>query len=180
MRSQHDQRRTALLLALGAAALALMLATTGCSSASTSQAPATQPQSDAAQTTPQQPSAPAAQPVAPFKDVTELQTKDLVVGTGATAKTGDTVTVNYTGWLTDGTKFDSSYDHGQSFPFVLGQGAVITGWDKGVAGMKVGGKRELVIPPAMGYGAQGAPPAIPPNATLKFDVELLKVEPAAQ
>ncbi len=105
-----------------------------------------------------------------------LQYKDVVVGTGAEAKTGSHVTVNYIGTLTDGTKFDSSYDRNQPFPFTIGQGMVIKGWDEGIVGMKVGGKRHLVIPPALGYGAAGAPPTIQPNETLIFDVELLSVQ----
>ena len=108
-------------------------------------------------------------------DVTELVIEDIVVGTGAEAKSGDTVTVHYTGWLTDGTKFDSSVDAGQPFQFPLGQGYVIQGWDEGVAGMKVGGKRKLIIPPDMGYGATGAGGVIPPNATLVFEVELVSI-----
>lgn len=107
--------------------------------------------------------------------VTELQTEDLVVGTGPEAKTGDTVSVHYTGWLTDNTKFDSSLDRDEPIEFTLGQGEVITGWDEGVVGMKVGGKRKLTIPPDMGYGAQGSGP-IPPNATLLFEVELLSIQ----
>jgi FKBP-type peptidyl-prolyl cis-trans isomerase len=105
-----------------------------------------------------------------------LKIEDLVVGTGATAKAGDQVSVHYTGWLTDGTKFDSSLDRGEPFAFTLGQGQVIEGWDKGVEGMKVGGKRKLTIPPAMAYGDQGAGDAIPPNAVLVFEVELLAVQ----
>src|SRR5438034_11416438 len=105
-----------------------------------------------------------------------LKYDDLVVGTGPEAKTGQTVSVHYTGWLTDGKKFDSSKDRGQPFSFPLGAGRVIKGWDEGVAGMKVGGKRTLVIPPELGYGARGAPGAIPPNATLKFEVGLLDVK----
>ena len=100
---------------------------------------------------------------------------DITVGTGATATPGKTVTVHYTGWLTNGKKFDSSVDRGQPFVFPLGGGQVIKGWDEGVAGMKVGGKRQLKVPPAAGYGAQGAGGVIPPNATLIFDVELLGV-----
>jgi len=104
-----------------------------------------------------------------------LQIDEQVVGEGAEAKSGDTVTVHYTGWLTDGTKFDSSVDRGQPFQFRLGIGQVIRGWDEGVAGMKIGGKRKLTIPPDMGYGQRGAGALIPPNATLVFEVELLGV-----
>jgi FKBP-type peptidyl-prolyl cis-trans isomerase FkpA len=109
-----------------------------------------------------------------------LEFKDLVVGAGAQATAGHQVTVHYTGWLQNpdgslGTKFDSSVDHGQPFDFPLGAGRVIRGWDEGVAGMKVGGKRRLIIPAALGYGARGAGGVIPPNATLIFDVELLGV-----
>jgi len=101
---------------------------------------------------------------------------DLKVGTGATATNGKTVTVHYTGWLaSNGKKFDSSVDRGQPFMFELGAGHVIKGWEEGVAGMKVGGKRQLRIPPELGYGARGAGGVIPPNATLLFDVELLDV-----
>lgn len=108
-------------------------------------------------------------------DVTELKIEDTKVGTGAEAVAGKTVTVHYTGWLTNGRKFDSSKDHGQPFSFPLGAGQVIKGWDQGVAGMKVGGTRKLTIPASLGYGDDGAPPVIPPNATLVFEVELLAV-----
>lgn len=107
---------------------------------------------------------------------TELTITDTVVGTGATAAAGQQVTVNYVGMLPDGTVFDASAKHGQAFSFALGAGQVIKGWDMGVAGMKVGGKRRLIIPPSYGYGAQGAGSAIPPNATLIFDVELVAVK----
>jgi FKBP-type peptidyl-prolyl cis-trans isomerase FkpA len=105
-----------------------------------------------------------------------LKFTDDTVGTGAEAQAGKTVSVHYTGWLLDGTKFDSSRDRNQPFSFPLGGGRVIKGWDEGVAGMKVGGKRTLVIPPNLGYGAQGAGGVIPGNATLKFEVELLDVK----
>jgi FKBP-type peptidyl-prolyl cis-trans isomerase FkpA len=108
-----------------------------------------------------------------------LQYLDTVEGSGAEAVAGNKVTVHYTGWLynddTQGAKFDSSKDRGDPFVFSLGAGMVIKGWDEGVAGMKVGGARTLIIPAALGYGARGAGGVIPPNATLKFDVELLGV-----
>lgn len=105
-----------------------------------------------------------------------LVVKDLKPGTGAEAKAGDQVSVQYIGVLYDnGSKFDSSYDHGQPFAFKLGAGQVIPGWDQGVAGMKVGGRRELIIPPDLAYGAQGQPPTIPANATLVFVIDLVSV-----
>jgi FKBP-type peptidyl-prolyl cis-trans isomerase FkpA len=108
-----------------------------------------------------------------------LKIEDVTEGTGDSAAPGKNVTVHYTGWLTDGVitgkKFDSSKDRGDPFVFPLGQGQVIKGWDEGVAGMKVGGKRKLTIPPALGYGSRGAGGVIPPNATLLFEVELLAV-----
>jgi FKBP-type peptidyl-prolyl cis-trans isomerase FkpA len=115
-------------------------------------------------------------------NITSLQVTDSKVGTGAAATSGKEVTVHYTGWLYDpkaadkhGKKFDSSRDHGQPFSFTLGARRVIAGWDQGVAGMKVGGTRTLVIPSELGYGARGAGADIPPHATLLFDVELLDV-----
>lgn len=104
-----------------------------------------------------------------------LKYEDLTEGEGAVATAGSTVKVHYTGWLTDGTKFDSSLDRNAPFSFPLGGGRVIRGWDEGVAGMKVGGQRKLTIPPQLGYGAVGAGGVIPPNATLVFEVELLEV-----
>lgn len=109
-----------------------------------------------------------------------LQYEDTVVGTGATPKTGQTCVMHYTGWLykdgEKGAKFDSSLDRGKPFEFPIGMGRVIKGWDEGVATMKIGGKRTLIIPPELGYGARGAGGVIPPNATLMFDVELLGVK----
>ncbi len=104
-----------------------------------------------------------------------LVIEDLETGSGDTAEKGCMVSVHYTGWLTDGTKFDSSKDRNDPFDFPLGAGHVIRGWDEGVQGMKAGGKRRLTIPPALGYGARGAGGVIPPNATLVFEVELLEV-----
>ena len=109
-----------------------------------------------------------------------LKITDSKVGTGATPKTGQTCVMHYTGWLyqngAKGAKFDSSVDRGEAFEFSIGTGQVIKGWDEGVATMKVGGKRTLIIPPALGYGARGAGDVIPPNATLIFEVELLAVK----
>ncbi|MGA2140262.1 MAG: FKBP-type peptidyl-prolyl cis-trans isomerase [Verrucomicrobiia bacterium] len=107
--------------------------------------------------------------------MTELKIEDTKVGTGAEAVAGKSVTVHYTGWLTNGTKFDSSKDRGEPFLFRLGAGEVIKGWDQGVVGMKVGGVRKLTIPASLGYGTRGAGGVIPPNATLVFEVELLGV-----
>jgi len=104
-----------------------------------------------------------------------LKYEELQEGSGTEAKAGNMVHVHYTGWLTDGTKFDSSVDRGSPFSFKLGAGKVIKGWDEGVAGMKIGGKRKLTIPAQLGYGARGAGGVIPPNAELIFEVELLKV-----
>lgn len=107
--------------------------------------------------------------------MSELIIEDLTVGNGDEAVAGKHVVVHYTGWLTNGSKFDSSKDRNDPFDFRLGAGQVISGWDDGVAGMKVGGKRKLTIPPEMAYGSRGAGGVIPPNATLVFEVELLAV-----
>ena len=121
-------------------------------------------------------SAPTKVTGAPTKTASGLEYWDIKVGSGATAQRGQMVKVHYTGWLTSGKKFDSSVDHGQPFTFHLGGGEVIKGWDEGVEGMKVGGKRQLKIPPELAYGQRGYPPIIPPSSTLIFDVELLGVQ----
>jgi FKBP-type peptidyl-prolyl cis-trans isomerase FkpA len=108
-----------------------------------------------------------------IKTASGLLIEELIVGSGEEATAGRKVSVHYTGWLTDGKKFDSSKDRGEAFDFPLGRGQVIRGWDEGVAGMKVGGKRKLTIPPNLAYGTRGAGGVIPPNATLVFEVELL-------
>jgi FKBP-type peptidyl-prolyl cis-trans isomerase len=161
-----------LRIALALMALVALVALAGCGSKS--QAVTDQPASTTAEQPAEQQAAPAAG--TPTSDVTKLEIKDLKKGTGAEAVDGKLVTVNYTGWLTDGTKFDSSLDSGQPFQFTLGAGQVIAGWDQGVKGMKVGGKRKLTIPPDLGYGPQGNANVIPPNATLVFEVELLGVQ----
>ena len=108
-----------------------------------------------------------------------LKYVEMTVGTGAAPQAGQVVQAHYTGWLTDGKKFDSSRDRGQTFAFPLGQGRVIRGWDEGIASMKVGGRRLLIIPPTLGYGERGAGGVIPPNATLVFDVELVGIQAAS-
>jgi len=107
--------------------------------------------------------------------MSDLEIEDQIVGDGDEAVAGQTVEVHYTGWLTDGTQFDSSHDRNDTFSFKLGGGQVIQGWDQGVVGMKVGGSRKLTIPPGLGYGASGAGGVIPPDATLVFKVELISV-----
>ncbi len=133
-----------------------------------------------AQTAPAQKAASASGPTKvtgePTKTASGLEYWDIKVGSGAVAQTGQHVKVDYTGWLTNGKKFDSSVGTGHPFDFMLGAGQVIKGWDEGVAGMKVGGKRQLHIPPDLAYGAKGYPGAIPPNATLIFDVQLVDVK----
>jgi FKBP-type peptidyl-prolyl cis-trans isomerase FkpA len=111
----------------------------------------------------------------PITTTSGLRYEDIEPGTGDTAQSGQKAKVHYTGWLTNGEKFDSSKDRNEPFEFKLGAGQVIKGWDEGVAGMKVGGKRRLTIPPALGYGSRGAGGVIPPNAELIFEVELLGV-----
>jgi len=111
-----------------------------------------------------------------MKKFEKLITEDIKVGTGAAVKAGDTISINYLGTLTNGTKFDSSYDRGMPFETQIGVGRVIKGWDEGVVGMKVGGKRKLLIPSELGYGARGAGGAIPPNADLIFEVELMGIK----
>jgi FKBP-type peptidyl-prolyl cis-trans isomerase len=119
--------------------------------------------------------APAVEPAITPMETQDLKIEDIVVGKGKEAENGSKVTVNYVGTLTDGTKFDSSYDRNEPFSFTLGEGSVIPGWDQGLIGMKEGGKRKLTIPPNLAYGESGTGP-IPPNSTLVFEIELLKVE----
>jgi peptidylprolyl isomerase/FKBP-type peptidyl-prolyl cis-trans isomerase FkpA len=125
------------------------------------------------------PTTPAATPAATTTPATPsagLKIEDVLVGAGAAAKNGDTISVHYTGTLVDGKKFDSSRDHNTPIEITLGAGQVIKGWDQGILGMKVGGKRKLTIPPELAYGAAGRPPIIPANATLIFDVELMSIK----
>jgi FKBP-type peptidyl-prolyl cis-trans isomerase len=170
--TEVDVSRRSLLTLLITVFLLAVVVTAGCSP---QPAPAPEQPTESEQPAVEEPPA-ADEGPGTTEDVTELKVEDIVEGTGPEAKPGDNVTVHYTGWLTDGTKFDSSLDAGTPFTFGLGQGQVIRGWDEGVAGMKVGGKRRLTIPASMGYGDQGAGGgAIPPGATLVFDVELLSI-----
>ncbi len=151
-------------------ALAALAVLAGC------HATGTKPADVTAGATPTKPAAPSAPAVSEMVTTASgLKYQDLVVGTGELAEPGKNVSVHYTGWLTDSTKFDSSVDRGQPFTFRLGAGNVIRGWDEGVAGMRVGGERKLVIPPDLGYGDRGAAGVIPPGATLVFNVKLLGV-----
>ena len=149
---------------------------TGQSSVSSTQGAATTP--SGATTGGMSATAKSDAPAAPAPEVTTpsgLKYQELSVGTGAEAVTGKVVSVHYTGWLTDGTKVDSSVDRGTPIEFPLGTAGIIRGWNEGLTGMKVGGKRKLIIPPSLAYGAGGRPPVIPPNATLIFDLELVGV-----
>ena len=157
----------------------MTLAALGCQQSGTGSSTAVTTSNPSSSSSPQGAAAePAMKPDAGAgeKAVAGLKIDDLKVGDGAVAETGKTVKVHYTGTLTDGTKFDSSLDRGEPFTFQLGAGRVIKGWDEGVKGMRVGGKRKLTIPPHMGYGETGSPPKIPPNATLVFEIELLDVQ----
>lgn len=169
----------ALLLSLAVLAAAGCAGRNGGSRSEDSATPQTTTQAAQTPAPAQQPAPPKMEaPKMPENTVTTpsgLQYADLVVGTGATPKQGQLAVVHYTGWLTNGTKFDSSLDRGQPFTFPLGQKRVIAGWDEGVATMQVGGKRRLTIPPNLAYGERGAGGVIPPNATLVFDVELLDI-----
>ncbi len=158
-----------------AVCLVLSLLFAGCAAPAATPAPTAAPASAAKPAGATAAPSASSGPSFPVQPVTQLKVEDLKAGAGAEAVDGKTVTVNYTGWLTNGTKFDSSLDRNQPFSFVLGAGRVIKGWDQGVKGMKVGGKRRLTIPPSLGYGAQANGP-IPANSTLVFDVELLDVK----
>jgi FKBP-type peptidyl-prolyl cis-trans isomerase len=165
-------------------ALALTLGVTACGSSSKAPGVEQAPSNGATQasipTTPKPPPALAKKPVITIPSTpapTKLVTKDLVQGTGATASQGKTVTVNYVGELyKNGKEFDSSWSRNQPFTTALSPGSVISGWVQGLDGMKVGGRRELIIPPSLGYGKAGSPPTIPPNSTLVFVVDLLSVQ----
>jgi FKBP-type peptidyl-prolyl cis-trans isomerase len=168
--------QTGIAVALALAVVVMFFVLPGLSPFGSS-APTDQTQSTIDVTTTQPPSTTTTMPTEPQAPLTELQMRDEVVGTGATATAGDTVTVNYIGALTNGTVFDASANHGTTgFTFVLGAGQVIKGWDQGVAGMKEGGKRLLAIPAALAYGDRAMGSAIPANSDLIFEVELLKVQ----
>jgi peptidylprolyl isomerase len=169
-----------LLILVSALFAAVALAACGSSSApGVIQAPSGGATEAAAPVTPKVPADLATEPVIPAQTgpaPTKLVTKDLIVGTGPTAAAGDSVTVNYVGELyKNGKIFDASWKRHQLFTATLSAGSVIEGWVQGIAGMKVGGRRELIIPPSLGYGKTGEPPTIPPNSTLVFDVDLIAV-----
>ena len=157
-------------------ALIAFLGAIGCAASKPVPKEAPAAQASKAEAAPPQTATSAGSPTGVVTMPDGLKYEDLKVGDGALAEEGHKVSVHYTGWLTDNTKFDSSLDRGQPFEFNLGGGQVIRGWDEGVKGMRVGGKRKLTIPPDLGYGAQGAGGVIPPNATLVFEVELLGVQ----
>jgi FKBP-type peptidyl-prolyl cis-trans isomerase len=148
-----------------------LLASLGCAASSKTTASSTKQSSETLHAAPK----PAA-PSGVHTLSSGLEYEDLKVGDGPVAERGMTVTVHYTGWLRDKTKFDSSLDSGHPLSFVMGSGQVIPGWEEGIAGMRVGGRRRLTVPPEMGYGSQGAAPLIPPDATLLFEIELLHVQ----
>jgi len=156
-------------------AAVIILATTSFSQTATKK-PATTATKKPATTTRANPNGPSKVTGTPVTTASGLQYWNIKLGTGALAIPGKKVKVDYTGWLTTGKKFDSSVGTGHPFDFILGNGQVIKGWDEGVAGMKVGGKRQLRIPPQLAYGEKGFPGAIPPNATLIFDVQLVGAE----
>jgi FKBP-type peptidyl-prolyl cis-trans isomerase len=174
MRFDLQKERPMSRLTYALAAL-VIIALAGCAASRAGRVSQAQP----AQSVTQQPAKPGA-PQTTAGEVTTpsgLKYQDLVVGNGAMAEEGTQVMVNYTGWLTDGTKFDSSLDPGRTpLPFTIGAGMVIRGWDEGVKGMRVGGKRKLTIPPDLAYGERGYPPVIPANSTLIFDVEFVSVK----
>lgn len=163
----HRIRGLYLTLVVGALSAAVV-ATAGCSATSKSATPQAAPAETSATTQEATPAAPVEAP----QEVTKLQIKDLKVGTGAKVKKGDSVDVNYTGWLMDGSQFDTG-----PFTVVVGETPVIQGWHEGLVGMQVGGKRQLIIPPDLAYGKEGYPPDIPPDATLRFEIDLLKLTP---